>query len=302
MKDKILIVDDEENMLDFLSNILAREYEVETAINGNYAKEKLKKEKIDMVIADLRMPIMNGKELIKYIHKEVDPDIINIIITGHSEDWSYVDATDQHVFHYFNKGEFEPKDLKKVVKNGLELRKLRLKEKAYQKRLEKEVEDRTKELKKTYEALEQKKALLEYQYQIKSMLTSVIPLLLYGAPPASKNRFIMEMCNQIEKILYNKYISELKEIDMNTLAAILCQIMNDLGGEFEVYRVTDKIGVVKGNKCPWGKEAQKNPVLCMHCNCIFSRIATKVFDKVIVSLEKTIGNKDDYCIISMKRF
>ncbi|MFQ6071118.1 MAG: response regulator, partial [Methanosarcinales archaeon] len=129
-KEKILIVECEESMQKFLRDILIKEgYEIAMASNGLDAKEKLQKEKIDLALVDLRMRPESGKELIEYIHNEVDPDIVNIIITGYPEDWSPTNATDQHVYHYFKKEELDSRDLIKVVKNGLEFRKLKFIEK-----------------------------------------------------------------------------------------------------------------------------------------------------------------------------
>ena len=107
----------------FISNTLEKEgYEVVIASNGLEAKEIFLNDAFDMILVDLRMPKMSGKELIEYIH-QVDPLAVNIVITGYSDDWPPIDATDQHVFHYLKKGDFDCMDLKRVVKNGLELRK-----------------------------------------------------------------------------------------------------------------------------------------------------------------------------------
>jgi len=138
---KILIVEDEPNMRKLLSDTLSDEYTVVTAVDGLDAKEKLKETPFDLVIADLKMPKMSGKELIEYVHSELDPDIMNIIITGHKEIWSPADASDQHVFHYFVKGEFEPKDLKKVVHNAIEYRKTRRKIIDYTNQLKKRTDE-----------------------------------------------------------------------------------------------------------------------------------------------------------------
>ncbi|MFQ6056785.1 MAG: methanogen output domain 1-containing protein [Methanosarcinales archaeon] len=275
-KSKILIVEDEKSVQKYLQTILKNNYNIVIVNNGLEAKEKLLEENFDMVITDLRMPEMNGKELIEWIHKK-DKDIINLIITGYSEDWAPSDATDQQVYHYLKKGEFSPEELLKVVNNGLKLRKLRLREKEYQHKL-------------------------ELQYQIKTTITNVVPLLVASASASAKNMFIREMCNQVENILWNKYLSEVKEIDMNILGKGLVKIMNELGGDFEIYKVDDMNCIIKGKECPWVLEAQRNPVLCMLCRCIFTRISIRVFDKVLVNLDNTIGNRDDYCLIKIERY
>ena len=130
-KERILIVEDEADVRKFLYDALSKEYTVITATDGLDAKEKLKETPFDLVIADLKMPKMSGKELIEYVHSDLDPHIMNIIITGHKEIWSPADASDQHVFHYFVKGEFGPNDLRKVVRNALEQRKSKFIEKDY---------------------------------------------------------------------------------------------------------------------------------------------------------------------------
>ncbi len=142
-----------------------------------------------------------------------------------------------------------------------------------------------------------RKDILEAQSELQSLLTDAIPLLLKGAPPEKANMFIHQMCNNIEAVLWKKHLAEVKEVDMNILGTILCRIMNEMGGDFELKSVDDKKCIVKGNACPWGTQAQRNQVLCMLCRGIFSRLATKVFRDVTVNLDKTIGNKDDYCII-----
>ena len=105
--------------------------------------------------------------------------------------------------------------------------------------MEQKVIERTKEL---YE----KTKKLELQMQIKTVLTNVIPSLVASAPAANRNMFIKEMCNQVEVVLWNKYLSKFKEIDRNILGNGLCKIMNELGGKFEVHKILDKKLFIKG--------------------------------------------------------
>ena len=78
----ILIVDDEEIILDLYSNILKRAYQkVFTAQNGLDALNILKKEKIHLIISDMRMPFMDGNRLTRAVRLS-HPDIKIILTTG----------------------------------------------------------------------------------------------------------------------------------------------------------------------------------------------------------------------------
>ena len=65
---RILIADDDDAILDALSTLLARDYEVVAARNGEDLLEELGRQPFDLVILDLRMPIMPGESAISAIH------------------------------------------------------------------------------------------------------------------------------------------------------------------------------------------------------------------------------------------
>ncbi len=82
-KAKLLIADDELNIRDILRDFFIRKkYQVDTASSGREVVEKLKQDKPDILLLDLRMPDMTGEEVLKFI----DDNKINvgiIIITGY---------------------------------------------------------------------------------------------------------------------------------------------------------------------------------------------------------------------------
>lgn len=82
MKPRILVVDDEESIREFLEIMLKKEgYEVTCAEDGAKAKDILLKRSFDMVISDLQMPNMTGIELLKYV-KETYPELVFMLITA----------------------------------------------------------------------------------------------------------------------------------------------------------------------------------------------------------------------------
>ena len=84
MKPKILIVDDEEKFLSYLSKRLKmREYDVATSLSGEDALEKVREHDFDVVILDVLMPGMDGIEALREI-KKVKPLIEVIMLTGHA--------------------------------------------------------------------------------------------------------------------------------------------------------------------------------------------------------------------------
>jgi DNA-binding NtrC family response regulator len=110
----ILVVDDEENAREGLSKILTKEgYNVEMAANGREAIDTLKRLSFDLVITDMRMPLMDGFEVLREI-KKMDESIGVIMITAYGEVESYLEAMNMGAFEYINKP-VRVNELKRVI-------------------------------------------------------------------------------------------------------------------------------------------------------------------------------------------
>jgi DNA-binding NtrC family response regulator len=99
----ILVVDDEKNIREGIKKFLEIEkHDVETAANGEDAFEKIKKQDFDLVIADLKMPLMSGEKLLEKIIA-VKPYIKVIILTGHGTIENAVDSMKKGAYDFFTK-------------------------------------------------------------------------------------------------------------------------------------------------------------------------------------------------------
>lgn len=116
---KILIIDDEPSIRSVLRDILEmEEYEVEEAKDGIDALAQVKKTKFDAVICDIKMPKMDGMELLERINL-LCPDTPVIMISGHGNIETAVEAVKKGAFDYISK----PPDLNRLlitIRNALD--------------------------------------------------------------------------------------------------------------------------------------------------------------------------------------
>jgi excisionase family DNA binding protein len=100
---RILVVDDEASIRDLLSKTLAlAEYDVDVAPDGRSALERLRLYPYDLLIADLKMPGMDGLTVIREA-KRLKADLPVIIITGYSTEASAIEAVNLGVAGYLTK-------------------------------------------------------------------------------------------------------------------------------------------------------------------------------------------------------
>jgi excisionase family DNA binding protein len=101
---RVLVVDDEASIRDLLSKTLAlAEYDVDTAPDGTTALDRMRDDgHYDLMIADLKMPGMDGLSLIRQV-KQIKADMPVIIITGFSTESSAIDAVNLGVAGYLTK-------------------------------------------------------------------------------------------------------------------------------------------------------------------------------------------------------
>jgi DNA-binding NtrC family response regulator len=119
----ILIVDDEPHILELLSVALEdEEYRILGASNGKEALSQFKKEKPEVVLLDIRMPDMDGLEVLRQI-KEINQATSVIMMTAYGAMETVLEATKQGAYDYLTK----PLDLEKVkllIRRALETQKL----------------------------------------------------------------------------------------------------------------------------------------------------------------------------------
>jgi response regulator RpfG family c-di-GMP phosphodiesterase len=117
---KILIVDDEENVLNSLKRLFRKEpYQILTALNGEEGLKILDDHPVDLIISDLKMPEMNGIEFFKRA-KEKNPVPLRIMLTGHADLKSVIDAIGQGEVYRFLLKPWDDEELKMNIKQALD--------------------------------------------------------------------------------------------------------------------------------------------------------------------------------------
>ena len=119
----ILIVDDEKNIRMTLSQSLeSLEIETDTASNGEEALAKLKEKDFGLILLDIRMPGMDGMEVLRQV-REIRPDIRVIMITAYGTIESGVEAIKLGAVDFLQKP-FDPDEIRQLVSTVMDREKL----------------------------------------------------------------------------------------------------------------------------------------------------------------------------------
>lgn len=122
-KGRILVVDDEERICEAVEKALERVgYDVERSLDALSAWEKFQQRSFDMVICDIKMPGMDGMELLDRI-KEHDPTTLVLMITGYASIESAVESIKKGAQEYIPKP-FTPDQIRFLVERAFERRRL----------------------------------------------------------------------------------------------------------------------------------------------------------------------------------
>jgi two-component system response regulator AtoC len=119
----ILVIEDKDSMREMLYKTLEAEgYEVETALDGEKGVEKAKEKKYDLVLSDLKLPQMDGIQVLSAL-KELDTDVSVILMTAYGTIEKAVEAMREGAFDFLTKP-FDTDHLSVLIKRALENRRL----------------------------------------------------------------------------------------------------------------------------------------------------------------------------------
>lgn len=134
MAQSILVIDDERAIRRTLNEILTFEgFTVDEAADGAEAARKIKENNYDCILCDIKMPKMDGMEVLELAHTE-KPDIPFIVISGHGNIETAVDAVKKGAFDYISK----PPDLNRLlitIRNAMDKKSLVAETKQLRKRI-----------------------------------------------------------------------------------------------------------------------------------------------------------------------
>ena len=139
MAQTILVIDDERAIRNTLKDILSFEgFEVEEAADGAEGLEMIKAKDYNCILCDVKMPKMDGIEVLEQV-KELKPDIPFVVISGHGNIETAVDAVKKGAFDFISK----PPDLNRLlitIRNAMDKKSLVTETKQLRKRISKGAE------------------------------------------------------------------------------------------------------------------------------------------------------------------
>ena len=149
---RILIVDDEIEIRQLLLELLSEQFDCEGSSTAEEALDRLRKSQFELVISDITMPGMSGLDMIPHV-KSVSPDTVVVMISGMQTVESAIGALRLGAFDYLMKP-FDLRQVEAVVKRALEHHELIVAKQRYENHLEELVEQRTAELDRALDSLE----------------------------------------------------------------------------------------------------------------------------------------------------
>jgi DNA-binding NtrC family response regulator len=99
---RILVVDDEEEVVDVLQEHFESAYDVDRALDGRKAIARVRRKRPDLIVLDIRMPGLNGLDVLKRV-KQFDPTLPVIMLTGNDDTAIAAEAITLGAFSYVPK-------------------------------------------------------------------------------------------------------------------------------------------------------------------------------------------------------
>jgi putative two-component system response regulator len=149
---RILIVDDESEITEILADLFSETYQCSKAGTAEQALMCLQDQEFELVISDITMPGMSGLDMIPHV-KEISPNTVVVMISGMQTVESAIGALRLGAFDYLMKP-FDLRQVEAVVKRALEHHDLIVAKQRYENHLEELVEQRTAELDRALDSLE----------------------------------------------------------------------------------------------------------------------------------------------------
>ncbi len=261
--------------IELLRAYLDETYEVISATSGKEALELIEESLPDTILLDVMMPEMNGYQVCEILKNDQRTRFIPVImvtaLSGRNDWIAGIEAgADEFLTKPVNKLELLTR-----INSLLRLKDLHL-------------------------DLIQERDKLNLQNRIRSVLTQIIPNLLRTLPPEQKSIAIHQMIDMVVDALLEDADAESNTIKYENVGDLCCQMINQLGGSFEVESTGNDEYTLKGLGCPWGiEEAKSNPILCTLTRGIFSRLITMSGQDVDVDTLGTMGNGDECCIFEI---
>ena len=123
MKPRLAVLDDEQRMVDILAMVLRREgYSIETFTQPQAALSALKADSFDLLITDLKMPQMDGLEVLRQA-RSLSPELPIILLTAHATVDTAIAAMKEGAFDYVEKP-FDNEELKTLIRHALDVTRL----------------------------------------------------------------------------------------------------------------------------------------------------------------------------------
>ncbi len=186
---KILIIEDEASIRRVLGKILSEEnetYWVDEAEDGVSGLEKIKNEEYDLVLCDIKMPKMDGEEVLQEV-KKIKPEIPMVMISGHGDLETAVNTMRLGAFDYISK----PPDLNRLlntVRNALDRKQLVVENKILKKKVS-----------KNYEIIGQSEAIQHIKDMIEKVAKTDARVLITGPNGTGKELVAHQLHQQSER-------------------------------------------------------------------------------------------------------
>jgi DNA-binding response OmpR family regulator len=212
---KLLIVDDNQELLDLISEFLiAENFSVTTAKSGGSALKYLSDENFDLVVSDIQMPGISGLELLKRIKTTLNTDIPVILITGHLSNENVSEAIRLGVSDFVGKP-FDSYYLLKQIKYQLKKN------------------DKTKPFRHSFKSITKKSVSFEFDLEdffsenistlvmihiehlvhMKPSVTNMIVMILEELIENAFIHGILDLPNEVRSLNHFKYMEFIKKID-----------------------------------------------------------------------------------------